>query len=399
MLQHQFEERAQKYKECNLYVKNLADLVDDKALCEHFSSHGNIISAKVMLDGKGLSKGFGFVCFSSPQEAQSALSEHQSLLCGRPIYVAVAQPKEIRHAQLENMFAQKTAAIDWPQYGMLPSCPSYSCIPSPVSYQFSPSENIMPREVYTLPSISEPMPQCDILGAPMPRQVYMPSSMYSGFPPMPYFYGLGPYCQPQQITSIGDFGAFLQPVGEVDPPLIPSHMIHMPFPIKGVQPTSCFGRPEPSCLLQQSMCEGYFGAFPQPNAGELHMPSPVSSFQPMPCFDRWQPACHHQPSIIVGDFQISRQPNSYAELNMPPLISGSQPMSYFDRAEPSCHSRQIICDGDLRTFPQPMQGQIYMSCPVSNSKETSHFDGLQPIHYPQQSIMIGGFQIPLLSMP
>ncbi|KAH7415671.1 hypothetical protein KP509_14G056400 [Ceratopteris richardii] len=403
MLQRQFEERTQKYKGCNLYVKNLADLVDDKALCEHFSIHGNIISAKVMLDEKGLSKGFGFVCFSSPQEAQSALSDYQSILFGRPIYVAVAQPKEIRHAQLENMFAQKTAAIDGPQYGMLPfvDCPSGSCIlpPPPVSCQFSPSENIMPTEVYTLPSISEPMPQCNILGAPMPKQVYTPSSVYSGFPPMPYFYGLGPYCHPQQSTSIGDFGAFLQPVGEVAPPLIPSHMIHMPFPIKGVQPTACFGRPEPSCHPQQSMCEGYFGAFSQPNPGELHMPSPVSIFQPMPCFDRWQPACHHQQSIIVGDFEISLQPNSYTELNMPPLISGSEPMSYFDRPEPSCHSRQIICGGDLRTFPQPMQRQIHMSSPVSNSKETSDFDGLQAIHYAQQRIMIGEFQIPLLSMP
>ncbi|KAH7388553.1 hypothetical protein KP509_16G081500 [Ceratopteris richardii] len=324
MLQHQFEERraerAQKYKESNLYVKNLADLVDDEALYEHFSAHGNIVSAKVMLDERGLSKGFGFVCFSSPREAESALSEHQSILFGRYIYVAVAQPKEIRHAHLENLFAQKTAAIDRPQYGMLPSAdfPSYNCIAPPVSYQFSPLENIMPRQAYT--------------------QAYTPSSIDSGFPPMPYFYGLGPYCQPQESTCTGDFTTFLPPAGGVAPPLIPSHFIpstqtiaggvlHMPFPIAGVQPMACFGRAEPSCHPQQTMCKGDFGTFPQPNPGELHMPSPIPSFQPMPCFDRSQPACHHQRSIIVGDSEFFLQPN-YTELCMPPSISGSQPMPY-----------------------------------------------------------------------
>ena len=57
-----------------MYVKNIDDDVDDDALREHFSQCGNIISAKVMCDDKGISKGFGFVCYSKPEEASRAVN-------------------------------------------------------------------------------------------------------------------------------------------------------------------------------------------------------------------------------------------------------------------------------------------------------------------------------------
>ena len=78
------QERIQRYQGVNLYVKNLDDSITDDILREHFSQFGNITSAKVQMmtdselnqkqkeggDGKELvsrSKGFGFVCFSSPE--------------------------------------------------------------------------------------------------------------------------------------------------------------------------------------------------------------------------------------------------------------------------------------------------------------------------------------------
>ena len=60
----------------NVYVKNLDDMVDDEYLMKHFSSYGTIVSAKVMRTEKGISRGFGFVCFSSPEEAAKAVAEH-----------------------------------------------------------------------------------------------------------------------------------------------------------------------------------------------------------------------------------------------------------------------------------------------------------------------------------
>ncbi|GFH07459.1 polyadenylate-binding protein, partial [Haematococcus lacustris] len=94
--------REQESANMNLYVRNLADEVDDKRLREEFASCGNINSAKVMVDDKGKSKGFGFVCFSSAEEAARAVNEKSNhMVCGKPLYVTLAQRKEIRRAQLE----------------------------------------------------------------------------------------------------------------------------------------------------------------------------------------------------------------------------------------------------------------------------------------------------------
>uniref|UniRef100_A0A672KL39 RRM domain-containing protein n=1 Tax=Sinocyclocheilus grahami TaxID=75366 RepID=A0A672KL39_SINGR len=80
----------------NLYVKNLSDSVDSERLLREFSPYGTITSAKVMTDG-GRSRGFGFVCFSSPEEATRAITEMNCrIIDSKPIYVALAQKKKER---------------------------------------------------------------------------------------------------------------------------------------------------------------------------------------------------------------------------------------------------------------------------------------------------------------
>lgn len=56
----------------------------------------------------GRSKGFGFVCFSAPDEATKAVTEmNGSIIGSKPLYVALAQRKEERRMHLGNHFAQR----------------------------------------------------------------------------------------------------------------------------------------------------------------------------------------------------------------------------------------------------------------------------------------------------
>merc|ERR1719192_2120255 len=110
-------ERARKYAGINLYVKNLDDSIDDERLGKEFEPYGTVTSARVMTEG-GRSKGFGFVCFSTPEEATKAVTEMNGrIIVAKPLYVALAQRKEDRKAHLASQYIQRMAGMRMQQMG------------------------------------------------------------------------------------------------------------------------------------------------------------------------------------------------------------------------------------------------------------------------------------------
>ncbi|KAH6926230.1 hypothetical protein HPB50_015880 [Hyalomma asiaticum] len=115
------QERLNRYQGVNLYVKNLDDALDDERLRKEFAPFGNITSAKVMTDGNGRSKGFGFVCFSSPEEATKAVTEMNGrIVVSKPLYVALAQRKEDRKAHLASQYMHRIAGMRMQMGQMFP---------------------------------------------------------------------------------------------------------------------------------------------------------------------------------------------------------------------------------------------------------------------------------------
>ena len=95
------QERLSKSQGMNLFVKNIDDTVTDEQFREAFAPYGTISSARIMKDEQTGSKGFGFVCFSSPEEANRAMTEmNGKMLKSKPLVVTIHQRRDVRRAQL-----------------------------------------------------------------------------------------------------------------------------------------------------------------------------------------------------------------------------------------------------------------------------------------------------------
>ena len=98
---------------CNLFIKNLDDevIATQRDLENLFSEYGTITSAFLATyppkdSSLAVSKGFGFVAFSRPQEADLAKEKMNGSIIGRKkIFVSYAEKKEDRQMRLRILFA------------------------------------------------------------------------------------------------------------------------------------------------------------------------------------------------------------------------------------------------------------------------------------------------------
>jgi polyadenylate-binding protein len=124
-LKRQYEikrrERINKYQGLNVYVKFLEDHITEEKLRKEFEPFGQIENVKIMTNEKGQSKGFGFVCFATQEEANRAIAEigRNTVLpgCTKPLYVAIHQPREQRQQKFANRSRNNKNITNMPQPG------------------------------------------------------------------------------------------------------------------------------------------------------------------------------------------------------------------------------------------------------------------------------------------
>jgi len=81
-----------------LFVGNLSFNTTENDLQEAFAPHGQVVEANLMMDRMtGRSRGFAFITYSTPEEAQKAIAAmNGAQLDGRALTVNIARPKEDR---------------------------------------------------------------------------------------------------------------------------------------------------------------------------------------------------------------------------------------------------------------------------------------------------------------
>jgi|SRR3974390_1086539 RNA recognition motif-containing protein len=83
-----------------LFVGNLSFNTTENDLQEAFAAHGTVTETNLMMDRMtGRSRGFAFVTYATPEEAQKAIAAmNGQQLDGRALTVNIARPKEERPA-------------------------------------------------------------------------------------------------------------------------------------------------------------------------------------------------------------------------------------------------------------------------------------------------------------
>ncbi len=80
-----------------LYIGNLPYRITEEELKNAFSDHGQPSEVKIITDrATGRSRGFGFVSYSTNEEAKRALAMDGREVQGRPLRVKIAEQSEMR---------------------------------------------------------------------------------------------------------------------------------------------------------------------------------------------------------------------------------------------------------------------------------------------------------------
>ncbi|KAJ6800194.1 uncharacterized protein M6B38_203800 [Iris pallida] len=274
------------YDETNLYIGYLPPTLDDDGLIRLFSSFGQIVMAKVIKDrATNLSKGYGFVKYSSVEEANHAIASMNGYhFEGRVIAVRVAG---------------KPPQPTVPPGPPAPAAPpAYPAPDGPGGY---PSQQYMAGGPIGNPP---PPPPGSYGGAPVPWGPPIPppyasypppgSSMYTPVPP-PYGMQYPPPPPPPQSEAMQNYPPGVQPptssnmYSGVPSPYPPPPMNYAPY-YASITPM-----PPPSSEPSPGIANAPWASNPQP-------PPPPPQPQPQP----HPPSSEEKPATYGGDTEYEK---------------------------------------------------------------------------------------------
>ena len=141
----------QEFKNCNLYVKNLPCELSEEKLKEIFSKYGEVKSVKIskyLLVTKindefkeiETSRGFGYVCYTTPDSAQKAIKElNEKFLPGfenskRPVIITLFMPKYERKQILNKIQTTNNQRFTYPMPMTMQGMPQPYMTPYNMNY-------------------------------------------------------------------------------------------------------------------------------------------------------------------------------------------------------------------------------------------------------------------------
>ena len=93
--------------DCNIYFKNVDYEIPDEALREMFLQFGDVKNLHIVRDGKGRSRGFGFMSYFNTTDAQQAILELNGKIFGRKEMVVMLHVRKEERRMMKRLLLEQ----------------------------------------------------------------------------------------------------------------------------------------------------------------------------------------------------------------------------------------------------------------------------------------------------